>query len=80
MSRLVASSGKRRMNGSRSTSMTTTAARIEAALARRVPPPTAAEDAEWQRQADENLQWSSEAYRSPVVEVMVLLDVEVYCP
>ena len=29
--------------------------RIEAALARRVPPPTAAEEAAWQRQADERL-------------------------
>ena len=29
---------------------------IEAALARRVPPTTAVEDAEWQRQADESLQ------------------------
>ena len=29
--------------------------RIEAALARRVPPPTAAEEAAWQRQIDERL-------------------------
>ena len=33
---------------------------IEAALARRVPPTTAAEEAEWQRQADESLQWLKE--------------------
>ena len=34
--------------------------KIEAALARCVPPLTAAEDAEWQRQADESRQWLSE--------------------
>ena len=33
---------------------------IEAALARRVPPTTAAEEAEWQRQVDESLQWLKE--------------------
>ena len=38
---------------------------IEAALARRVPPTTAAEDAEWQRQADESLQWLSKRIGHP---------------
>lgn len=40
--------------------------KIEAALARRVPPPTAAEEAEWQRQADESLQRLSESIGRPL--------------
>jgi hypothetical protein len=39
--------------------------KIEAALARRVPPPTAAEEAEWQRQADESLQRLNERIGRP---------------
>jgi hypothetical protein len=39
--------------------------KIEAALARHMPPLTAAEDAEWQRQADESLQWSNECIGRP---------------
>lgn len=39
--------------------------KIEAGLARRVPPPTAAEEAEWQRQADESRKWLSERIDRP---------------